>query len=272
MVVLHTDVAPRHGMVQTSGLRLSSLEFEGRGLPTLLLHGVTGTAWSWLDVGAGLRDCARPIAVDLRGHGDSQWSVRREYATSDHVRDVYAVALALGGGEMDVVGFSWGGLIGIVLAAQHPSLVRRLVVVDTPPSFEQAETDVPHGPAAFRSHSEIVEALRGIYRHADQRLLETLAMLETRPGDGGLLCRKHDPYFLERWPFRRDTLWKDLEALKQPTLVVRAERSHRLNLETAQRMVAALPKGRLALIPDSGHGVPVDNPRALTDAIRGALS
>ena len=272
MVVVHTDVSPRHGMVQTPGLRLSSLDFEGRGLPTILLHGVTGTAWSWIEVGAGLRDCARPLAVNLRGHGDSQWSAGHQYATDDHVGDVHAVALALGWREVDVVGSSWGGLIGIMLAVAYPSLVRRLVVVDTPPSFEQAETDVPRGPASFRSHPEIVEALRGVYRHADGRLLETLAMIETRPGDGGLLYRKHDPYFLERWPFRRDNLWKHLEALPQPTLVVRAERSHRLDLPTAERMVAALPKGRLASIPDSGHGVPVDNPRALTEAIRGALS
>jgi pimeloyl-ACP methyl ester carboxylesterase len=255
-----------HGFMEADGLRLHYLDFGGNGHPIVCLHGVTGHAWMWRGVAGSLTSIRRVIALDMRGHGDSQWSPTRAYKTEDHASDLSIFAKALDLEEFDLAGLSWGGLVALCFAVRDPQRVRRLALIDVPPAFSQAETDLQPRPSHFSADADALGWQRAANPRASEEMLQTMARFGTRPGARGLEW-KHDGYFLQRWPFRSDDRWRELSAVTQPALVVHAVDSVVLTADVAKRMGEELPNGRVVDIPDSGHIIPVENPRALAAAL-----
>jgi pimeloyl-ACP methyl ester carboxylesterase len=253
----------RHGWIERGDLRLHHLALtSGQGPPVVLIHGVTGHAWLWPGVAERLP--GRTVyALELRGHGDSGWSPDGDYTTATHAADAAAVVDRLGLPPVDLVGLSWGGLVGAHLAAEHPGAVRRLVVIDVPPSFDQAPDAVPERPADFASHAEVVAWERAANRFATDAAIDLVASGSVRPGAGGRLVRKHDTVFLARWPFRSENHWPVLGRIRCPVLVVRADQSPVLAADVAARMVEAMADARLVDVGPSGHLVPLDAPGPL---------
>jgi pimeloyl-ACP methyl ester carboxylesterase len=254
-----------HLFVEVTGARLHLLDFGGSGRPVILLHGVLGQAWMWHEAAPGLTAAGRVLALDFRGYGDSQWG-DGGYTTDGHADDVEALVGALDS-EVDLVGFSWGGLVALAVAARRPELVRRLAMVDIPPSSGQSETQVPPLSAQYAGHAEAVEGERKLSPRADDRMLATMAAFGTRAAPGGALARKHDPFFLERWPFRGDDRWDELRAVRQPLLLVHALESPVLSREDAIRMRDEAHDATLVEIEDCGHLIPVERPTQLTAAL-----
>ncbi len=261
----------RHGFVHANGLRLHYLDYGGSGTPIVCLHGVTAHAWVWSAVAERLTAVGRVVALDFRGFGDSQWSAEEAYGTDDLVSDLGALVSSLGSGPVDLVGASWGGLVAIAFAAANPGRVRRVALVDVAPSSNQAEDDVPPMAYDFAGHARVVEDDRAANPHAPDEMVHVIAAHGTRPGEGGRLLRRRDPFFLRRWPFRADDRWSELGSLEMPVLVVRAADSF-IPADVAERMAKEAKNATLVAIPDSGHVVPVENPSALADALVAFLS
>src|SRR5262245_32335675 len=112
--------------------RLNAVE-AGAGDAIVLLHGLGSSQRDWQAQVEELSRTHRVVALDLRGHGQSP---RAELGVevSDLAEDVAATLEALHVKQSHVVGWSLGGLVGTVLAAGHPELVRSLVIVNSPPS------------------------------------------------------------------------------------------------------------------------------------------
>ncbi len=128
------EVEPRSGHVDTGEVRLHYLEWGEPGKPNmLLLHGFAQTAHSWDFVGLALCHAYHIIALDARGHGDSQWAPNGDYSSQAHQRDLDAVLDRLSLPPLTVVGLSMGGRSAYTLAARRPQDVKRLVIVDTGP-------------------------------------------------------------------------------------------------------------------------------------------
>jgi pimeloyl-ACP methyl ester carboxylesterase len=235
-----------------------------------LLHGVGGNAWTWLAVAPALAGLGRVLALDFRGYGDSQWSPTQEYSTASHAVDLIRIVEILGAGEIDIVGFSWGGLVGLAAAAAS-ARVRRLAMIDIPPSFAQPETDIPKLSYAFPDAAAALDAERRSSQRAAERTLAAYSALSTRPSEGGYLVKKHDATFLCRWPFRSDDRWDELRGLDRPVLVVRAGESPVLAADVAERMVAEARDARLIEIAECGHLIPLERPAELVSALRGFL-
>lgn len=250
-------------------LRLHHLELlpadgaAAGGEVVLLVHGVSGHAGAWVGVGRALATAGagRPIAVDLRGHGQSQWSPAGDYATVTHVADLVAVVDALGAARVSLVGSSWGALVALAFAHAHPARVRRLALVDIEPSFSQAETDVAPRPHSFATMAEVEAFERGRNPNAPDDVLRAVAAASVRPGPAGLEPW-FDPYFYARWPFRADDWWHAIDSVTAPTLVVQASASF-VRAEVTADMAARLPNGRHATVVPSTHVVPVDAPGPL---------
>lgn len=266
------DDRPVDDFVVIDGLRLHLLDWVGEGRPIVLIHGAGGHAWMWHAIAPGLRQVGHPVALDLRGYGDSQWSLEKAYETEDHAQDVAALCAALFGEPVDLVGFSWGGLVALAVAARNPGLVRRLAIIDIPPASELPVTAIPPNfRGRFDDHDDAVEAERELAPRAGDQALEVMAALGTRSDPDGGLTRKLDPYFLTRWPFRADDWWDELDALSIPTLIVHAEESVVLAADTAERMAAGPADARIETIPASGHLVALEQPEALARVLRGHL-
>lgn len=102
-----------------------------QGVPILLVHGLAGASLTeWYQVAPKLAVDRHVIMVDHRGHGlSAPGDVRFE--VDDDADDLAGVLDDLGVGEVDVVGYSMGGIIAQAFALRHPGRVRRLVLVAT---------------------------------------------------------------------------------------------------------------------------------------------
>lgn len=113
-----------------NGVRIHYLDVGHGSPPLVLLHGLSANAQSFGGlVAAGLGDSFRLIIPDLRGRGQSD-APPAGYSMDDHARDVIALLDALGLEQVVVVGHSFGGFLGIYLAATCPERVAKLVIID----------------------------------------------------------------------------------------------------------------------------------------------
>src|SRR4051812_35860380 len=103
----------------------------GKGEPLLLLHGGMFHTEMFGPTLTRLAQSRRVIGVDLQGHGRTPLG-DREISLVDIGNDMAGVLKKLGHGKVDVLGYSMGGGVAFQLAAQHPEMVRRLVLVSTP--------------------------------------------------------------------------------------------------------------------------------------------
>jgi len=272
------SAAIRHHFVDGSGVQLHAIEFAP-GAPTdqsdrptlLLLHGVTGHAWLWHDVATALSTSHRVIALDLRGHGDSEWSSVAAYETADHVADLEAVVNALELSKLSLAGLSWGGLIAIVYATRFADRLERVAIIDVEASFTQPPDAVPERPGEFDSPESVEAWERQANPRAGAEAIARAARNSVRPAAAGHWVRKHDPFFLRTWPFRHDDRWAELRQLRAPALFISAENSF-VRANVMQEMAACAPGAKFASIPNCGHLIPLEAPTALAARLHQFLS
>ncbi len=148
----------RRAVEVAPGQRVSALVW-GRGEPELvLLHGGAQNAHTWDTVALAL---GRPlVALDLPGHGRSDWRDDHDYGPRRNGEAVAAAVAKLAPRAAAVVGMSLGGLTALALAALRPDLVRRALLVDVTPGANavKAEPIVAFvaGPESFASFDEIL--------------------------------------------------------------------------------------------------------------------
>lgn len=242
---------------------LALIDYGGAGeVPVLLLHGVTGHAGMWAEFAPYLTPGRRTIAIDLPGHGDSARYQDSDYSTEKYMEEVKRVIEWLGT-PVDIVGLSWGGLIGVHLSALNPQLVRKLVIVDAAMGFEQSPDAVPPRPKQFDS----IGAAAAWESEANVGISEELARLFARQGclpiGDGQWQRKHDPVFFSRWAFREDSRWDEFSGLEHDVLLVRGGNSRVMPAAAAERMRELRPQTDFRQIEDAGHLVPLDSPSEL---------
>lgn len=235
---------------------------HGKQPPLLLLHGVTGSAWLWHDVAQTLAASRPVIALDMRGHGESDWSIDHAYTTEDHVADLQAVISELGAEQVDMAGLSWGALVGMAYAGVHPQRVRRFSIVEVEPSFGVDEFAVPERPQHFEKVEQVRKWERGANPVAPDALLELWARQSVRHATQGGWCRQHDPFFYKQWPFRRDNHWDALPKLSMPVLLVNGDRTF-VRAEVMQEMAKRIPNARFERLTDCGHIAPLEAPATL---------
>lgn len=115
----------------SQGLKLHYLDWGNAAAPPLvLLHGAWDHAHSWDWVARELRNDWHIIALDLRGHGDSEWSPDGAYLSPYHLLDFADLVDTLGYAQIDIVAHSFGGNPATRFAGLYPERVRKLVLVD----------------------------------------------------------------------------------------------------------------------------------------------
>jgi pimeloyl-ACP methyl ester carboxylesterase len=277
----------------SDGLSLHVLEWSREGTPLVFVHGFGNDAHIWDDAAPAVATYYRTLAVDLRGHGDSDRDPECRYDYEFHVADLEAVLAKLGVERLVLVGHSLGGRIGTLFAGRHPDRMAGLVIVDSAPELDVRGTvrirvdlqkNSDEGGASFAAEAEYRDALAHAYPAASRETLARMAHHGLRRRDDGRLEPKLDPAWFKG---RRDAgtdaeamrareerltrdMWDALARVPCPTLVVRGAASDVLSPDVADRMVEeVLPHGRLVVIPRAGHSVMVDNPEAFRAALTG---
>jgi pimeloyl-ACP methyl ester carboxylesterase len=276
-----TDTAPEDRDIDGDGLRLHCLDWGNESAPpVLLLHGFSGHAHTWDAFARAIRDRFHVVALDQRGHGDSDWARSGAYGPDDHARDIRAVHDGLGLGPVVLIGLSMGGRNAIAFTAAHPGRVERLVIVDIGPDIDPRGAErvgrmAADAPEAFGSVDEAVAHLR---QYATLTSAAAEAALRYRVEHGvrrlpdGRYTWKYDRFLRDQ---RRQgaaapavDLWPAVERITAPTLIVRGSESDVFAPGTAKRMLALIPGSRLVEIPGAGHAVPAEAPEAFERAVR----
>lgn len=255
------------------GLRLHHLVWGSPdGPPLVLLHGLRGHAWSWERAARHLSPPHRLLALDFRGHGDSDWS-DEGYGTPRYAKDVAAWIDALGLERFDLIGHSAGGRVAVSYAAAHRDRVRRLVVLDIGPDMEFQPFDpvlaaLPR--RVFDDLDHVVDTLRQRYPTISGSYLRWLAARSVVPAADGGLHWKWDQR-VRGQPPPPDQFRADLRALTCPTLLVRGAQDGYLSAESAAGMQALMTDCRVAAIGRAGHCLHEERPQTFANVVRAFL-
>jgi len=268
-------------------LRLHLLAWSDEGVPLVLLHGFGNDAHIWDDFAPSVAPHYRVLALDHRGHGDSDWDPQRRYEHEALLADVESATAELGIERLVLIGHSLGGRIATLFAGRHPERMAGLVIVDVGPEVDargrlRIRMDVESRPSpVYASTAEYARDLSLAYPAAQPDALQRMALHGLRRRDDGRYELKMDPALRgafssgetlaeaeAREREMEQALWDALAKISCPTLVVRGAASDILSPDVADRMVEeVLPRGRLAVVARAGHSVMTDNPEGFRDAV-----
>src|SRR5579883_193976 len=265
---------PRDGFVQANGLRLHYCEWGEAGKPLLLLlHGFGNQAHIWDPFAETVEDRYHVYALDSRGHGDSDHAV--EYGDALNAADTLAVGDAMGWQRLTLIGFSMGAANAMIVISRRPELVERLVLVDRGPESdprgrERMARAISQARSVFPSREEALAYIRMANPRRSEVLVQASLTHAFRERPDGGYELKYDQKLRDRFlgPAASGVdLWKCLEAIKCPTLLIRGGESDILPPAVAERMVAMLPDARLEIVPHAGHTVMLDNPEGFNRVV-----
>jgi pimeloyl-ACP methyl ester carboxylesterase len=269
----------------THGLSLHALEWSSEGTALLFLHGFSNDAHVWNRVAPMAAPHYRTLALDQRGHGDSDRDPEGRYDHETMARDVNAALESLGIARVVIVGHSMGGRVAMRFAGLFPEKLAGLVIVDSAPDLDARGTtrislDVQQQDWSFASVADYERVLQRQYPVTPPEILTELAAHWTRRRPDGRYELKLDPLFMKarQGASAEDAkraseqeskrLWAALEKLPCPALVIRGAASDVMTAEVADEMVDdVIPDAKLETVARAGHSVMLDNPPAFEKAL-----
>ena len=259
------------------GLRLFARDYNHcPGAPTILcLHGLTRNSADFEPLCAGLAHHYRLIVPDQRGRGLSDNDRHPEnYHPLRYNLDMLTLLHALNIDRVHIIGTSMGGIMGMLLAAEHPRLVGSLVLNDIGPEVELAGVRMiaaaVGAPPRYRNWEEAIQRIAQIQMAAFPDFTmadwQTFAHRTCRETDDGVVP-DYDPAIGRVFAAAGDTmasaLWDTFEQLSAlPILVIRGALSSILSRACCERMRAVHPQLRIVEIGNRGHAPLLDEPPA----------
>jgi pimeloyl-ACP methyl ester carboxylesterase len=271
-------VLPSQHYVILDGMRFRYLDWGNDDLPPLLfLHGGALTAHTWDLCCLALRDQFHCLALDQRGHGDSDWAPDVDYSIVAQRNDIERFADKLGLEHFVLAGMSMGAINALAFAIRHCDRLAALVLIDAGPEVRRRGSsrirDFVNGVAEVPTLDGIIERALAFNPRRDPQILRRSLMHNLRQtADGGWTWkydrRRFQALGEERHRGERQELAEQLHQVRCPTLVVRGAESDVFHVEDAERLVNRLPDGRWVTVPHAGHTVQGDNPKGLVAALR----
>jgi pimeloyl-ACP methyl ester carboxylesterase len=230
----------------------------------ICVHGLTrrGRDFDWL--ARALEDRYRVICVDLPGRGESDWlPVAADYQPTTYVQNIAALLARLDVEHVDWLGVSLGGLMGMILAAQPKTPIRRLVLDDIGSyvgveALQRIAGYVGQDPS-FPDRAGLETYMREInsgYGPLTDAQWAHLVEHGSRRDEAGAWRQHYDPKIAE--PFKQGfsepvALWPLWALIACPVLILRGAESDILTAETAAEMVARKLGTELVEFPGVGH-------------------
>ena len=240
-------------------------EKHGQGAPLLLIHGLGSSTEDWAPQVTALAGTFTVIAYDVRGHGRTA-KPAGTYSVKQFANDAALLIAQLGLGPMHVMGLSMGGMIAFQLTADHPELVRSLVIVNSGPEMVLR---------TWQEKAAIMQRRLIVRMMGMRKMGEVLAVrLLPEPQHAALRAT-----FAERWA-RNDksaylralaalvgwSVADKLPAITCPVLVVAADQDY-TPVAWKQRYTSLMPHASLVVIPESRHMMPVERPELFHAAL-----
>ncbi len=255
--------------------RLHYLEWNPHGRRTLVcLHGNSANAWWWQPMTEALGELDfRILALDLRGHGESDWVRPPAYLPADYAGDVARFLRGMALADPVVVGHSMGGICALALVVNYPNLARAAVIVDVAVTSSQRRNRYLQRlralPTVTYPDLETAKARFRLMPNEGAIAATTIAMIGEKSigrTDNGRYTMKFD-----RESFFGGDGLDVVDAIRRvqiPLLLVRGERSRIMTADAAERAAASNPVARLVTIPTAHHHVLLERPDSLASTVR----
>ena len=239
-------------------LRLHYLDWGNPEKPPLLLvHGGRDHARNWDWTAQALRDDWHVIAIDHRGHGDSEWVADGNYSAGDMVYDIAQLVHQLDLAPVTIVAHSLGGQVCLRYAGIYPEMVSKLVAIEgLGPSpavlaglmakpyrervrewIEKKRASAGRTPRKYATIADALARMRGENTYLTAEQAEHLTIHGANRNEDGTFSWKFDPH-LNNWPV--ETGYEELksvwEAITCPTLLLYGANSWASNPETDGRI------------------------------------
>jgi pimeloyl-ACP methyl ester carboxylesterase len=258
------------------GRQVSALKWGSESPRLVLVHGTAQNAHTWDTVALAL---GMPLlAIDLPGHGHSDWRQDASYTPQTLANDLAPVVAQHAPDAVAIVGMSLGGLTCLALAHGNPSLVRHLVMVDITPGVTskkaKAVLDFINGPQSFASFDELLARTkehnpsrsesslrRGILHNARQLDDESWEWRYDRRGRSNNENAPHEGEGESAAP-RPDSLvlWEAISSLHCELLLVRGGISPVVDDEDVAELKRRKPNAVVEVVDGAGHSVQGDRP------------
>lgn len=250
----------------------------------LLLHGGGQTRHSWRNTGRNLAaDGWSALALDARGHGQSQWAPDGDYGIDALVADLTSVISELGQTPV-LVGASMGGMTSLIGQGENPELARGLVLVDIAPKVESSGTAeimafMHSGLDGFASLDDAAAAIAAytpnrVRTPNPQGLRKNLRLRDGRwywHWDPAFLRHGDEPTrqvdSIVRYERARDAA----AAITVPTMLVRGTQSNVVSEEGAKELLELIPTATLIDVTGAGHMVAGDDNDVFSGGLKGFL-
>jgi pimeloyl-ACP methyl ester carboxylesterase len=264
-----------HSHLLEGSPRLHYLEWNPDAARTLvLLHGNSANAWWWDPVARVISPDYRLLALDQRGHGDSEWIRPAAYSPLDYAHDLatFVEHATAHRSKPVVVGHSMGGLNVLAFARRSPNSARGVIVIDT-------------AITSSRGRDRYLRRLKALPTVTYPDLDTAKARFRLMPNEGGIaaeILHEIAEKSLARTDEGRWTLKFDRESflggdglaaldtikeIRIPTMLVRAERSKIMTVEGVESARIVNPRMKVVTIPDAHHHVLLEKPDAVARVI-----
>jgi pimeloyl-ACP methyl ester carboxylesterase len=247
--------------------KVAYTEWGDKENPDILVcvHGLTRNSRDFDYLAGAMKDKYRIFCLDVAGRGRSEWLKRKEhYSYATYVADMLSFTQHIKAEKIDWVGTSMGGLIGMIIAAYHPQLIRKMVLNDIGPfipahTLKRIAKYVGIMPEfndlqAVEKHLRLILAPFGIQKDEDWNFIARHSTLEKE----GKITLAYDPAIAhvfggEGGDIQDVNLWYIWEQVTCPILVLRGALSDALLSETTKQMAETGPKAKVVEIPGIGH-------------------
>ena len=273
-----TTVTPTDRNVQVNGLNIHYLDWGGPSTKNLLLvHGQGGNAHNWDHIARALYDEFRVIAIDQRGHGDSDHTWEG-YGVAQFGSELAEFVEKVGIAPCDYVGASLGARNGIAYAGDRSGHLKHFVCLDYGPEMSVVSarnqiSGLNKRLLGWRSVEEYVDRQMQSNPRPGEDYYAHQARHSLRLNYAGKLVAKSDPdmfwingsFGLREVPY----LWEQWAKITCPIMEMKGGESDFLSPEIKARMIEMQTSMTWVDVPDSGHGITGDNPDFLLRELRG---
>ena len=246
----------------------------------VLIHGFTNDAHIWDGLAQKLQSMHNVIAIDLRGHGDSDWDSEAKYTHPQLLEDTYQLIESKSFNNWHIIGHSLGARVAMLMLARKQLQVNSFTIIDTGPEVravgvKKVRKDAHNTPTEFTSIDSFYKYLSGIYLFGEAERIRAMAEHGLTENSEGKLIAKTDPAFTAalwksdstkgsdenlRYPLN-DELWLALSQISSPSLILKGQASAILAKNVAEKMAyEIMPNAEYQVIKRAGHAMMVDNP------------
>ena len=230
----------------------------------ICVHGLTRNGRDFDFFAAALENEYRIFSPDVVGRGESDWLTNKvDYGYPQYMLDMNVLIARSHAEQVDWVGTSMGGLIGMFLAAQPNTPIRKLVINDVGPFIPKAAlariASYVGKPISFAGLDEMESYLRTIaasFGPLTDEQWRHLTVHGARRLEDGRYAFRYDPGIAEGFKALVDQdvdLWPVWDAIRCPVLVLRGEQSDVLTREDAEAMTQRGPRATLVELAGIGH-------------------